>query len=76
MGANLGVGGVVKSSKCLQCPFHGWVFDGETGDCVVSAGESGEKLVKKTVESYEYNDIKKLTKKVIDKRTFTFCWIF
>jgi len=71
MGANLGVGGVVKSSKCLQCPFHGWVFDGETGDCVVSAGESGEKLVKKTVETYEYNDIKKLTKK--DGKYLTKC---
>ena len=36
MGANLGIGGVVKNEHCIQCPFHGWVFDGETGDCVVS----------------------------------------
>ena len=33
MGANLAQGGVVKGN-CLQCPFHGWTYDGDTGDCV------------------------------------------
>jgi len=33
LGANLGVGGVVKDN-CLRCPFHGWEFDGDNGKCV------------------------------------------
>ncbi|XP_022199322.2 cholesterol 7-desaturase nvd [Nilaparvata lugens] len=33
LGANLAIGGVVKGD-CLQCPFHGWTFDGSTGMCV------------------------------------------
>lgn len=32
LGANLGVGGRVHGS-CIECPFHGWQFDGETGQC-------------------------------------------
>jgi cholesterol 7-dehydrogenase len=31
-GANLAVGGIVKGN-CLECPFHGWTFDGK-GTCV------------------------------------------
>jgi len=34
MGANLAVGGRVHSNNCLECPFHGWMFSGETGKCV------------------------------------------
>lgn len=33
MGANLGVGGVVRG-ECIECPFHDWKFNGETGQCV------------------------------------------
>ena len=33
MGANLGVGGLVKGN-CLECPFHGWQFRGHDGKCV------------------------------------------
>ena len=33
LGAHLGIGGRVEGD-CLQCPFHGWKFDGETGSCV------------------------------------------
>ena len=33
LGANVAVGGQVEG-KCIQCPFHGWRFDGETGACV------------------------------------------
>ena len=33
LGANLGVGGHVRGN-CIECPFHGWRFDGETGQCV------------------------------------------
>lgn len=32
LGANLGVGGKVVGN-CIQCPFHGWCFDGSTGQC-------------------------------------------
>ncbi|XP_064093402.1 cholesterol 7-desaturase nvd-like isoform X2 [Macrobrachium nipponense] len=33
LGANMAVGGVVKGSS-LECPFHGWQFDGIDGSCV------------------------------------------
>ena len=57
MGANLGKGGVVKHTQCIQCPFHGWLFDGETGNSVVS-----ESLIKKHVEKYEYHELNKMEK--------------
>ena len=28
MGVHLGVGGKVVNNQCIQCPFHGWVYDG------------------------------------------------
>jgi cholesterol 7-dehydrogenase len=34
MGANLGIGGTVVNGQCVQCPFHGWLYDGETGHLV------------------------------------------
>jgi len=33
LGAHLAVGGRVEDG-CLRCPFHGWKFDGESGECV------------------------------------------
>ena len=39
LGAHLGVGGKVVNSKCVQCPFHGWLYDGETGKCVDHDGK-------------------------------------
>ncbi|XP_065218407.1 cholesterol 7-desaturase nvd [Planococcus citri] len=33
LGANIAIGGVVKGN-CIQCPFHGWIFSGLTGQCV------------------------------------------
>jgi len=33
LGANLGVNGHVEGDS-IRCPFHGWAFDGETGQCV------------------------------------------
>jgi cholesterol 7-dehydrogenase len=67
MGSNLGIGGKVKYDKCIQCPFHGWIFDGETGECILS--ENG---TKKIIEQFEYNDIKKNTK--IDGSYFKKCY--
>lgn len=34
LGANLGVGGKVVNNDCVECPFHGWLYDGKTGQCV------------------------------------------
>lgn len=32
LGANMAIGGVVHGN-CLECPFHSWRFDGDTGQC-------------------------------------------
>jgi len=32
LGANLGVGGKVVGD-CIECPFHGWQYSGDTGKC-------------------------------------------
>ncbi|OMJ83866.1 hypothetical protein SteCoe_15091 [Stentor coeruleus] len=50
-GANLGVGGAVKHMSCVQCPFHGWLFDGKTGNLV-----AGNTLTPRKVEFYTYNE--------------------
>jgi cholesterol 7-dehydrogenase len=34
MGANLAVGGEVVNETCIQCPFHGWLYEGKSGHCV------------------------------------------
>uniref|UniRef100_T1JNQ2 Rieske domain-containing protein n=1 Tax=Strigamia maritima TaxID=126957 RepID=T1JNQ2_STRMM len=33
LGADLGVGGRVIGN-CIECPFHGWQFDGKNGECI------------------------------------------
>uniref|UniRef100_A0A1B6E9K0 cholesterol 7-desaturase n=1 Tax=Clastoptera arizonana TaxID=38151 RepID=A0A1B6E9K0_9HEMI len=33
LGANMGIGGIVKGD-CIECPFHGWQFESQTGKCV------------------------------------------
>ena len=33
LGAHLAVGGRVEDG-CIRCPFHGWRFDGSSGECV------------------------------------------
>lgn len=32
LGASLSAGGRVLGN-CIECPFHGWRFDGDTGKC-------------------------------------------
>ena len=54
MGANLGIDGKVKMGQCVQCPFHGWLFDGESGHAIQS-----ELVAKKRVGQFEYYDLKK-----------------
>ena len=34
LGANLSAGGKVVDDDCIECPFHGWKFDGESGKVV------------------------------------------
>lgn len=47
LGANLAVGGRVLGD-CLECPFHGWQFQGSDGKCVkVPYAEKGESLTGK-----------------------------
>lgn len=29
----MGIGGIVKGD-CLECPFHGWQYESQTGKCV------------------------------------------
>ena len=49
LGANLGIEGRVVHDSCIQCPFHAWTFDGETGNCVV-----GKEMKVKEGIQYEY----------------------
>lgn len=49
MGANLAIGGTVKYGSCIQCPFHGWTFDGATGNCV-----TGKDKKPKIADKYSY----------------------
>ena len=58
MGAHLGEGGTVRYDTCIECPFHGWTFDGETGDCVLAGGVN--KIIR-SAEKYEYYDLEKCT---------------
>ena len=52
LGANLGVEGRVVHDSCIQCPFHAWTFDGETGNCVIGK----DKKVKEGIQyEYEFN---------------------
>lgn len=39
MGAHLGVGGQVVNNSCVMCPFHGWTYEGKTGQCVDHDGK-------------------------------------
>jgi len=49
LGANLGVEGRVVHDSCIQCPFHAWTFDGETGDCVIGKDKKPKEGIR-----YEY----------------------
>jgi nitrite reductase/ring-hydroxylating ferredoxin subunit len=43
LGAHLAVGGRVEG-RCLRCPFHGWLFEGDDGRCVEIPYGSGERI--------------------------------
>ena len=45
--------------KCLECPFHAWQYDGETGHCVkipYSSGKIPSQAKVKVWRSLEVND--------------------
>lgn len=50
IGANLGIGGKVVNEKCIQCPFHGWMYDGTTGALVDYDGKQVQTM------NVRYND--------------------
>lgn len=58
IGGNLGVGGRVRDINCIECPFHGWIYDGVTGACVFADGET---KTPRKVNSYAYADVQRCT---------------
>lgn len=79
LGANLGVNGTVVNDRCIQCPFHAWVFDGKTGNCVIgkemkpkeavryeyvfSSGEAGDLNANEKVENFKCDNEQKISSK-------------
>ena len=55
MGANMGKAGKLKKDTCVECQFHGWMYDGETGNCI---GNNGQEA--KVCDIYEYHNIEQL----------------
>jgi nitrite reductase/ring-hydroxylating ferredoxin subunit len=52
LGAHLAVGGRVEQD-CIRCPFHGWRFDGESGDCTeIPYGDSARIPTRATTRAY------------------------
>src|SRR3954453_6132726 len=52
LGAHLAVGGRVEND-CIRCPFHGWKFDGDSGQCVEIPYGGAERIPSKaTARSY------------------------
>ncbi|XP_022088195.1 cholesterol 7-desaturase-like [Acanthaster planci] len=58
LGANLAVGGKV-TGECIECPFHGWTYQGEDGKCVkIGYAEKVPDFVKvPTYRSLEINNL-------------------
>ncbi|CAF0924090.1 unnamed protein product [Adineta steineri] len=68
IGGNLGVGGKVRDINCIECPFHGWIYDGETGTCVFPDGEN--KVLRK-LDTFEYVDVERCTPCTPNNQTST-----
>ncbi len=51
LGAHLGVGGKVRG-ETVECPFHGWCYDGDTGKCTAIPYGSGKIPTKAAIRSY------------------------
>ncbi|CAF0774791.1 unnamed protein product [Rotaria sordida] len=53
MGANLAFGGrVIPDTNCIQCPFHLWEYNGETGHCTKIPYIDGKIPEKCKVQTY------------------------
>ncbi|CAF3388318.1 unnamed protein product [Rotaria sp. Silwood1] len=53
MGANLAFGGrVMPGTNCIQCPFHLWEFNGETGHCTKIPYIDGKIPEKGKIQTY------------------------
>ena len=61
IGGNLGMGGKVRDINCIECPFHGWTYDGETGACVFS---DGDRKIPRKVDTFEYIDVERCSASV------------
>ncbi|VVC25110.1 Rieske [2Fe-2S] iron-sulphur domain [Cinara cedri] len=55
LGANMAVGGIVRGN-CLQCPFHGWKFDGKDGKCVEIPNNGSNVLPKSSVRKWQSHE--------------------
>jgi nitrite reductase/ring-hydroxylating ferredoxin subunit len=51
LGAHLGVGGTVHG-EILQCPFHGWCYDGASGKCTDIPYGSGRIPTRAAIRAY------------------------
>jgi len=51
LGAHLGVGGKVRGDT-VECPFHGWCYDGESGKCTEIPYGSGKIPTKAALRAY------------------------
>jgi nitrite reductase/ring-hydroxylating ferredoxin subunit len=51
LGAHIGVGGKVRGES-VQCPFHGWCYDGASGRCTKIPYGSGRIPTKAAVSAY------------------------
>ena len=47
LGAHLGIGSRVVGD-CIECPFHGWKFRGEDGQCMAIPYSAGKSTVFKS----------------------------
>uniref|UniRef100_A0AC35U5L9 Cholesterol 7-desaturase n=1 Tax=Rhabditophanes sp. KR3021 TaxID=114890 RepID=A0AC35U5L9_9BILA len=64
LGANFNIGGKVINDNCVQCPFHGWVFNAETGKCVNIPYDDGSIPEKAKVTTWV----------IAEKNTSIFVW--
>uniref|UniRef100_A0AC35EYK3 Cholesterol 7-desaturase n=1 Tax=Panagrolaimus sp. PS1159 TaxID=55785 RepID=A0AC35EYK3_9BILA len=51
LGANFNIGGRIVDNNCIQCPFHGWIFSGDTGKCTKIPYSPSDKIPSKAAVS-------------------------
>lgn len=64
LGAHLAVGGKVEGG-CIRCPFHGWSFDGTSGQCVEIPYATSERIpARASVRSFP----------IVERNGLVFAW--